>query len=261
MLSLAYEVGVDLALRDAGLSEQVCRAALSKEAGLKELMRFITTGRVTAYHGTVPGAAAAIREAGLIPSARPGVVAHKIKKLQGDPTGGQTLSFLTRQTNKAKGYAKQQAYLEATGKRPQEILQDLKGPGTFVNTARDLWRGWRAGRIATRKGIVEARIPLQELKPIRNPELDTLSEKLLAQTPYPEPVTKTISGLVFGDSFALAPRAGTNVALAPTRIVGSPSYSRVTLPEIKEHVIRSVKNPKDTLMEALRSATGFQTLL
>ena len=61
-----YEAGIQLALANAGLT---------KEAGVRELLKFLGTGRSTAFHGTSQSSAAAIKGGrGIIPQQRSGIV-------------------------------------------------------------------------------------------------------------------------------------------------------------------------------------------
>lgn len=262
-----YTLGAMLAMRDAGFY---------KEAGIRDFLRFLMTGRSTAYHGTSKATAEAIREGkGLIPRHSRGVI-DVGKEMGFDPTGGQQLAFLTRSRPTAKTYATQQGFIEGAGTKPiafghraGERIQ-AEGVGVVPEELKKFWSGQKGAWGSRNKGIVKARYPAREFKPVKNPESDQLAQHLVDQilrkniedTPrFLQRAVKTMTWYPFRKDLALAAKRRGAAALPSRYITGSSKYQRTTLPEVKEHLRHAVQNPKETAYEALRNLTGWQYLL
>lgn len=290
-MTTPYELGVKLALEET----------LTKEAGLREFLRFLGTGRTTAYHGTSEGIAKAIRESkGIIPRKSKGVSDVFIESGAPDPTAGRRLSFLTRSWPEARNYARQQGFIEATGATPplfgaqagREIAES--GIGELIPQARKLWGGVRGARRGARRGVVEARIPRGAVKRQVNPEAGVLRDKMEnllddAIPQYSEQVAQSVPSKLLtnwpfrrtfgvqspnywrGPAFRgegtkglprpVKPQAGTTAAIPSRHIVGSPSYQGVTRDEVVRHLKETLRNPKETAIEALRNLTGIERLI
>lgn len=263
----AYECGVALAMRDAGIQ---------KEAGIREFLKFLTTGRSTAFHGTSRAAAKSIREGkGVIPRHRRGIDAHIEEYTGHDPTGKRRLAFFTRSRPQAKFHAGRQGFLEGAGTTRGylgvETLADvaMRGAVELPEQLKLFWKGTKGSWGGRRKGVVKVQYPAREFKIIRNPESERLAKYYVERAGgemknLPEFFQKTITSLMrppFRRTFALGSTRKGRAAMPSRYIVGSPKYQRVSLPEIREHLRYAVQNPKTTVSEALRNLTGWQHLL
>lgn len=262
-----YEFGVQLALANTGLT---------KEAGIRELMKFLGTGRSTAFHGTSRGSAEAIKAGkGIIPRYRSGIVDVLKKELEYDPTKKQRLAFLTRSKPEAKAYAGQQGMIEATGTSPMFLGKGMaeriseEGFGAVPDELKRLWQGAKGAWGAQRHGILKAQYPARKFAPVRNPEgklrAGNIKEFIGGDDAkvWPgiaEKTLQTFAGFPFRKTFGLkAPQRGA-AAMPSKYIQGTPGYQRVTIPEIKQHFQHAIKNPKETAVEALRNLTGWQNM-
>ena len=268
-MSTYYEAGVRLALSHAGFT---------KEAGIREFLKFLGTGRSTAFHGTSRGSAEAIKAGkGIIPRHRRGVVDVIKEELNYDPTKKKQLAFLTRSKPEAKAYAGQQGMVEATGTTAPFLGKEIgvrigeEGRGALPAELKRVWQGIKGARSGKRHGVLKAQYPAREFTPVRNPEgklranslkdlIGGTTEKGVSKV-WPdiaERTLQTFTGFPYRKTFGLrASRRG--AAAMPTKYIqGTPGYQRVTFPEVKQHFQHAIKNPKETATEALRNLTGWQ---
>jgi hypothetical protein len=247
MLKVAYQIGVKLAEQQ------------QKEAGIRDFLKFLTTGRSTAYHGTSVPIAKAIREGGGIIPRKSRGVSDVLKEVSHDPTMGKQLAFFTRSPGSAKSYASQQGFIEGAGTTPQQLF--LKTTGNEIDLLPALqkaWSGIRGGIRSRGEGVIKAQYPFRKFSPIKNPEGRALAEEVGGKSP-PKALER-LYGLLFRKTYGLkAPTPG--APAMPTKFIrGTKDYQRVTLPEIKEHLSWAQKNPLSAAGEALRSLTEVQAL-
>jgi hypothetical protein len=271
-------------------SSQIADIVLEKEAGIREAIRFLGTGRSTARHGTSGTIAKSIRREGVVPRKSKGIVDVFDDLGLPDPTQGKDLAFFSRGGKKnVIPYARQQGFIEETGGSPLtwgmevgEGLRDIMDSGLSMATVREkviplvkdkggtFIRGARAGNKASKEGLLEMRYPARKFKPQTNPEMDVVRKKFDDLASYlPDelpPVSKSLvrglgnvqANLAFRDTFGLASKYPGAAAMPAKYIRGSKAYQPVTLPEVREHLRHSVKEPGDTAREALRNLTGLQ---
>jgi len=256
----ARNAGIYLALRENGLI---------KEAGIREALRFLLTGRATGYHGTSAGLAEKIRAGeGLIPKKSLGIT-KQIEKLTGaDPAVGRRLTFLTRSKPEAARYARGQAFLEAT-EVPQALwpVQAMdrvidRGAKEILPLGRERLRALRGQIQAKRKGVLEARYPAREFKALKNPEIDLVSARArqrLEELGFSGAVSRTasrVSGVLpFAKTYGLRSRGG--AAMPSKYIRGSEAYERISLPEIIDHLKHVRAHPRETAHEALQQLSSY----
>lgn len=269
-MKTTYDIGVALAVEDV----------FTKEAGIREFLRFLGTGRSTAYHGTSKGIAEAVRGGeGLVPGKSRGVAQVFREAGVQDPTGGKNLSFLTRGKGEARNYARQQGFIEGAGTTPplfgQEAAQEINllGAGELLPQAKRWWKGYKGARQGAKKGIVEARIPRGAVQRQVNPEPAALRDRLeggldnlgvsdnVADILARSGPTKALTNYPFRRTFGVAPKAPGAPALPAKHIVGSPAYQGVTAKEVGQHVGESIRNPRETILEAMRNLSGVERLI
>lgn len=261
---------------------------ITKESGIRELFRYISTGRSSAMHGTSSELAQIIKQQGLVPRASKGIVDSLIQRGQ-DPTQGQNLAFLTRSRASAKAYAAQQAYLQhiinsglAERATPKflEVIQRLQGtPETarkqglltaltqLAQSARtnlgplmpELKSGVRAIQEAPKKGVLDIRYPASTIKTVKNPELNVVRERAEAiGHPLASRILKTHGYASFINTMGVPAQFPGKVAVPSKYIKGGKGYQFTTPEELVTHARNVWNHPKETALEAFRNLSGLQ---
>lgn len=252
---------------------------VDKEAGLREGLRTLLTGRVPLYHGTSTGRARSIVRQGLKPQGKAGISKRLSDALSSTGSGfheaEKGLAFTTRGKTVAKSYAKQQAGLERVDavkgrvgkyvaaaekhapKRVQEYIK--RGRKTLSDTpaigfAADRMAANALGSIPGRKRLVRMDIPRTRVKAIegigqeihKNPALLEQRRALRARGPKWE----QIPAANFIQDVPIKGGVGREF------IRGSKEYKKVGLGELKEHGRQILKHPREVGKDVLRSTLG-----
>lgn len=249
---------------------------LEKDAGLREGLKTLLTGRVPLYHGTSVGRARKIVKRGLKPQGASGISKRISNALALDlPEAEKGLAFTTRSKDVANRYALQQAGLERVdaakgmvGKFLDKFSKHAPSSTTnYLNKANKALRteneissmvdtalARQLGRLPGKKKLVRMDVPRAKLKSVegigqelhKNPNLVLQREALKAKHPKAEQLT----ALPFIHDVPIKGGVGSEY------IRGSKDYKRVSLDELKQHFRNVAQDPKEFGKDVLRSTLG-----
>lgn len=208
----------------------------------------LLSGRVTLYHGTSAKRAAKIRQEGLRPGAEPGIV-----EAMDSPRRGPPAVYLERSERGARGYGKQTTAIEsvygralADAKKSEPLFAEQRAQAEIKNWGKD--QGKRSFDAATHPGeVLKLRLPAWKYPTIDNPEVAGLSRgQFIANRGSGGGAAGGVSR-AFDKLLKLAAYEDlkSNVVVpdqvGAERIVGHPSFAKLTRRELGEYIKHSPK--------------------
>ena len=244
-----------------------------KEAGLREGLKTLLTGRVPLFHGTSVERGAQILEKGLIPQGSAGVT----QLLPGLAEAEKNLAFTSLNPSKARMYAIQQIGLSRLDKLRnlyQRLPESVKGmiPQSIRSAGNETLKDLPANNLISRysalglgllpggKKVVEADVPREFLKgkaalgkelPRMQEQMGPDTDKLLEETFHmPDLASKGLAHNFMSD----VPVTG---GIPSEYIRGSDKYKGITADELRQHVRNTISDPIGVGKDVLRSTLGI----
>lgn len=224
---------------------------LSKEAGIRDALKVLLTGRTPLFHGTSKPIAKQIMSSGLVPGGSPGITQALSPELARLESG---LSFLTRSPANARSYAQQQAALETVKsvRGSPTVSKALEGLELVLpKESLDLHLA-RAIMPFHRGKVLKASVPRSFLQQNQAFGLEAAGPNMgpIRNLLKEHPILEQGVGLPF---ISDVPVKG---GLPPQYIKGSPSYQGITVPELKQHFQSAVADPKALGKDTARALLG-----
>jgi len=249
----AYLLGRSHASAHLGLPSDSVPPELTKSAGIRDALHVALTGRVPLRHGTSSSIAKLIKEEGLQPGASKGI--SELVPDSGLAKAQEGMAFLTRSKPKAKSYAAQQAGIDAKPKVTQfidkympESVSSAWNDMPEINQAR-----FSSYAAPFDRSVVEARIPREYINKAETMPVEPgrALSAIKRQLPNAHSAMGKAVALPFMSDVVL--KGG-----VPTKYIkGAPDYSKVTLPELKQHFQSIKADPKGYVKDVGRALTGI----